>query len=63
MGIGKFGDAAKRALDARGGMDSLKEDAREVGGILKGPGSLKEKAKRAADALKEPGAPGGERTD
>ncbi|MFN8161018.1 MAG: hypothetical protein U0R52_08275 [Solirubrobacterales bacterium] len=51
-------EKAKDVVDKRGGVDSLKEDARELGDIAKGKGGLKDKAKAAAAAVKEPGAPG-----
>jgi hypothetical protein len=58
--LGKLADQAKRIVDERGGVESLKEDARELRDIARGEGTAKEKAKRAAEALKDPGAPGGE---
>jgi hypothetical protein len=54
----RLGDQAKKVIDKRGGMDSVKEDAQELGGIAKGKGSLTDKAKEAAGALKDPGAKG-----
>lgn len=60
MKLNKLVDKAKKALDERGGMDSLKADAQELKEVAKGEGSLKDKAKAAAKALKEPGAPGTE---
>lgn len=51
-------DQAKKAIDKRGGMDSLKEDAGELRDIAKGKGSLKDKAKDAGKAVKDPGAKG-----
>ena len=54
----RLADQAKRTIDKRGGMDSLKEDAEELRGIAKGKGSLKDKAKAAGKAVKDPGAPG-----
>lgn len=50
-------DKAKKTVDARGGVQSLKEDAAELKEVATGKGSLKEKAKGAAAAIKEPGAP------
>lgn len=47
---------AKRTVDDRGGVDSLKQDAAELKDIARGEGSVSEKAKRAADAVKDPGA-------
>jgi hypothetical protein len=54
-------DKAKDAVDKRGGMDSLKEDASELREIAKGKGSLKDKAKAAGKAVKDPGEKGPER--
>jgi hypothetical protein len=51
-------DQAKKVVDKRGGMDSLKEDAGELRDIAKGKGSLKDKAKAAGKAVKDPGAEG-----
>jgi hypothetical protein len=51
-------DQAKKVVDKRGGMDSLKEDASELRDIAKGKGSLKDKAKAAGKAVKDPGAKG-----
>lgn len=54
----RLGDQAKKVIDKRGGMDSVKEDAQELGDIAKGKGSFQDKAKEAAGALKDPGAKG-----
>lgn len=51
---------AKRTVDERGGVGSLKEDAQELKNIARGQGSMTDKAKQAADAVKDPGAAGGE---
>jgi hypothetical protein len=51
---------AKRTVDERGGVESLKEDATELKDVAKGEGSLTDKAKGAAAAIKDPGAPGSE---
>jgi hypothetical protein len=59
MDLKKLANKAKRTIDERGGMDSLKADAEELKKVAKGEGSLKDKAKRAAQAVKEPGARGG----
>lgn len=56
MKFSRIARQAKRLIDQRGGTDALKEDARELQNIAKGPGTMQEKAKRAKDALKEPGA-------
>lgn len=60
MKLNKLMDKAKKTIDQRGGMDSLKADAEELKTIAKSKGSLKDKAKAAAEAIKEPGAPGAE---
>lgn len=60
MDFKKLADKAKKVVDDRGGVDSLKEDAEELKGIGKGKGSLTDKAKDAASAIKDPGAKGGE---
>jgi len=52
----KLSTQAKDLVEKRGGTDSLKRDAAELGEIAKGKGSLSEKAKAAAAALKEPGS-------
>ena len=58
MDIGKLTDQAKKLIDDRGGVDSLKEDAMELKDIATGEGSLTDKAKAAVEAIKEPGAEG-----
>ena len=58
MDFKKLADKAKKVVDDRGGVDSLKEDAEELKGIAKGKGSLTDKAKDAASAIKDPGAEG-----
>ncbi|MGE5408315.1 MAG: hypothetical protein ACM3NV_06855 [Syntrophothermus sp.] len=63
MKMNKLFDKAKKAIDNRGGMESLKEDAAELKDVAKGKGSLSEKAKAAAAAIKEPGAPGSKQAD
>ena len=55
----RLADKAKDVVDKRGGVDSLKEDAKELGEIAKGKGSVKDKAKAASEAVKDPGAKGG----
>ncbi len=54
----RLSDQAKKVVDKRGGMDSLKGDASELRDIAKGKGSLKDKAKAAGKAIKDPGAKG-----
>lgn len=56
MDFKTIADKAKRMIAQRGGPESVKEDALEVEGILKGEGSATDKAKQAAAAIKEPGA-------
>ena len=56
MDFKKLADKAKKTIDERGGMDSLKADAEELKKVAKGKGSLTDKAKAAAQAIKEPGA-------
>jgi hypothetical protein len=58
MNLGKLADEAKKLIDKRGGMKSVKEDARELKDIAGEKGSMADKAKDAAEALKDPGAPG-----
>ncbi len=58
VNLKRLADQAKKVIDKRGGVDSLKEDAGELRGIAKGKGSLADKAKAAGKAVKEPGAPG-----
>jgi hypothetical protein len=52
----KVAEQAKKAIDARGGSESLKQDAEELRNIAKGEGSAKDKLRAAAQAIKEPGA-------
>lgn len=58
MKIKSLFDKAKKTVDDRGGVQSLKEDAAELKNVATGKGSLGDKAKGAAAAIKEPGAPG-----
>jgi len=58
MNLKRLFDKAKKTVDDRGGVQSLKEDAEELKGVAKGKGSLVDKAKGAAAAIKDPGAPG-----
>jgi hypothetical protein len=60
MDLKKLAAKAKKTIDDRGGVDSLKADAEELKKVAKGEGSLGDKAKRAAKAIKEPGARPGE---
>jgi hypothetical protein len=56
MDFKKLAAKAKKTIDDRGGVESLKADAEELKKVARGPGSLSDKAKRAAKAVKEPGA-------
>jgi hypothetical protein len=58
MDFGKLADEIKDAVDERGGVDSVKEDAGELKDIVEGKGGLTDKAKAAAEAIKDPGEAG-----
>jgi len=58
MDLEKLADEAKKLIEKRGGMESVKEDAIELKEIAGRDESLLGKAKDAAAALKDPGAPG-----
>lgn len=58
MDFKKLADKAKKTIDDRGGVESLKADAEELKRVAKGQGSLSDKAKAAAKAIKEPGERG-----
>ena len=58
MDFGKLADEIKHAVDERGGVDSLKEDAEELKDIATGKGSVTDKAKEAVEAIKDPGEAG-----
>lgn len=60
VNLKRLGDRAKKVVDKRGGVGSLKEDAAELREIAKGKGSLKDKAKAAGKAVKDPGVKGPE---
>jgi hypothetical protein len=60
MDLKKLAAKAKKTIDERGGVESLKADAEELKKVAKGKGSLGDKAKRAAKAIKEPGAKPGD---
>jgi hypothetical protein len=60
MNLKSLFNKAKKTVDDRGGVESLKEDAQELKTVAQGKGSLTDKAKDAAAAIKDPGAPGGE---
>jgi hypothetical protein len=60
MNLKSLFDKAKKTVDDRGGVQSLKEDAEELKNVATGKGSISDKAKGAAAAIKDPGAPGGE---
>jgi hypothetical protein len=61
MNLKDLADRAKELIGRRGGTESAKQDAEQVGDIARGPGSLTDKAKEAAEAIKEPGAGEGNR--
>lgn len=58
MNLGRLAGQAKKMIDKRGGMESLKEDALELKKIVQSKGSTKEKAEEAVEAVKDPGEPG-----
>ena len=55
MKLNQLTRLAKDAIDKRGGMDALKQDAQEARRAASGHGSLMDKARAAAGAFKEPG--------
>jgi hypothetical protein len=55
MNLRSLADKAKQIVDRRGGSAALKQDARELRDIARGPGIAGDKAKTAAQALREPG--------
>ena len=55
MDLKRLASKARKVVDDRGGVDSLKADAEELKGIAKGKGSMTDKAKSAAAAIKDPG--------
>jgi hypothetical protein len=57
MDLKKLFNKAKKTVDDRGGVESLKADAQELKNIAGSKGSITDKAKGAAAAIKEPGAP------
>ncbi len=61
MDLKRLFNKAKKTVDERGGVESLKADAEELKDVATGKGSLTEKAKDATAAIKDPGAPGEER--
>jgi hypothetical protein len=58
MDLEKLAGEAKKLIDKRGGMESVREDAMELKEIAGREESVLQKAKDAANALKDPGAPG-----
>ena len=58
MNLGKLATDAKKMIDKRGGIESVKEDAMELKDIAGKNESLLDKAKDAAKAVQDPGAPG-----
>lgn len=49
----KLAAQAKKAVDAAGGTDAVKEKAADLKKVAQGPGSLSDKAKRAAEVVRE----------
>lgn len=45
--------SAKAVVDQKGGSDALKEKARRMQGVAKGPGSVGDRAKAAAQVARE----------
>ena len=58
MNLGKLARQAKKLIDKRGGMESVKEDALEVKEIASEKGGLADKAEDGVEALSDPGRPG-----
>lgn len=56
MDFNKLATQAKRLIDKRGGMASVKGDAEELKDIATSHDSLSDKAKETVEALKVPGA-------
>ena len=54
--FGKLAERAKKVVQERGGMASVKEDLGEMRDIARSDGSVTDKARQAAEALREPGA-------
>ena len=61
MDFGKLADEIKDAVDERGGVESLEEDAGELKAIVEGKGGLTDKAKAAAEAIRDPREAGPEK--
>lgn len=57
MKLKRLFDKAKKTVDERGGVESLKADAKELKEVATGKGSIADKAKGAAAAMREPGEP------
>ena len=55
MKLNQLTRLAKDAIDKRGGMDALKQDAQEARRAASGHDSLMDKARAAAGAFKQPG--------
>lgn len=53
----KLADQAKKAVDAAGGPDAVKEKAAGLKQVAQSKGSLSDKAKRAAEVVREDGKP------
>ncbi len=58
MNLKNLFNRGKKAVDDRGGVDSLKEDAAELKDVATSKKSLGDKAMDAAKAVKDPGKPG-----
>ena len=56
MDFNKLAQKAKKAVQDRGGVGALKEDAQELRDVAGRDESLADKAKDAAAAVREPGA-------
>ena len=61
VNLRRLTERAKKVVEKRGGVGSLKEDAGELRDVAKGEGSLKDKAKAAGEAIKDPGVEGPDR--
>jgi hypothetical protein len=61
VNLRRLTERAKKVVEKRGGVGSLKEDAEELRDVARGEGSLKDKAKAAGKAIKDPGEKGPER--
>ena len=55
MDLSSLTKQAKKLVKKRGGVESLKENAKELKDIVQAKGSAAGKAKKAAEALRNPG--------